>query len=80
MNRIRIDELNGKHGFEEWESIHTDTTTTNEHNRRKERHSVTNILLIVGVGALAVSVVVGVIIVSGAALTAWTYAKSPGRR
>lgn len=26
MNRMRIDELNGKHGFEEWESIHTDTT------------------------------------------------------
>lgn len=41
---------------------------------------MTNILLIVGVGVLAVSVVAGVIFVSGAALTAWTYAKSPGRR
>lgn len=38
---------------------------------------MTNILLIVGVGALAVSVVAGVILVPGAALTAWTYAKSP---
>lgn len=41
---------------------------------------MTNILLIVGVGALAVIVVAGVVFVSGAALTAWTYAKSPGRR
>ena len=41
---------------------------------------MTNILLIVGVVALAVSVVAGVIFVPGAAFTAWTYAKSPGRR
>ena len=38
---------------------------------------MTNILLIVGLGALAVSAVAVVIFVAGAVLTAWTYAKSP---
>ena len=38
---------------------------------------MTNILLIVGLGALAVIAVAVVIFVAGAVLTAWTYAKSP---
>ena len=38
---------------------------------------MTNILLIVGFGALAVIAVALVIFVAGAGLTAWTYAKSP---
>lgn len=42
-----------------------------------ERHRVTNILLIIGIGAVAVIVVAVVIFVAGAVLTAWTYAKSP---
>lgn len=38
---------------------------------------MTNVLLIVGLGALAVIAVAVVIFVAGAVLTAWTYAKSP---
>ena len=38
---------------------------------------MTNILLIIGIGAVAVIVVAVVIFVAGAVLTAWTYAKSP---
>ena len=38
---------------------------------------MTNILLIVGLGALAVIAVAVVIFVAGAVLTAWTYAKWP---
>lgn len=38
---------------------------------------MTNILLMVGLGALAVIAVAVVIFVAGAVLTAWTYAKSP---
>lgn len=38
---------------------------------------MTNILLIVGLGALAVIAVAVVIFVAGAVLTAWAYAKSP---
>ena len=38
---------------------------------------MTNILLIVGFGALAVIVIGVAFFVVGAVLTAWTYAKSP---
>ena len=38
---------------------------------------MTNILVIIGIGAVAVLVVAVVILVAGAVLTAWTYAKSP---
>ena len=41
---------------------------------------MTNILLIDGLGTLAVIAVAVVIFVAGSVLTAWTYAKSPGRR
>lgn len=37
---------------------------------------MTNILVIIGIGAVAVLVVAVVILVAGAVLTAWTYAKS----
>ena len=38
---------------------------------------MTNVLLIVGLGALAVIVIAVAFFVAGAILTAWTYAKSP---
>ena len=38
---------------------------------------MTNILLIIGIGAVAVIVVAVLFFVTGSVLTAWTYAKSP---
>lgn len=56
--------------FAKAQSIQMNTTCV-------ERNRVTNILLIIGIGALAVILIAVLLFVAGAILTAWTYAKSP---